>query len=112
MSGERWCLREKSPCDVLLKFIEVFRGKGWLNKKLRIKYQNKRYWISCNEERFFAYEINDNCGLGPGVPGWPVCLVENDYVYDESEISALIPTTKWNTDDWLDVIANQKFELL
>ena len=96
---------------MLLKFIEIFRGKGWLNKKLGIKYQNKRYWISCNEERFFAYEINDNCGLGPGVPGWPVCLVETDYVYDESEISALT-STKLDTDDWLNIIASQKFELL
>ena len=111
ISGDRWYLRENGSCDVLRKFIEIFHGKGWLNKKFRIKYQNKRYWISCSEERFFAYEINDNCGLGPGVPGWPVCLVEKDYVYDESEIPALTPT-KLNTDDWLNIIANQKFELL
>jgi hypothetical protein len=111
MSGDHWYLREESPCDVLRKFIEIFQGKGWLNSKLRIKYQNNRYWISCNEERFFAYEINDNCGIGPGVPGWPVCLVEKNYVYDEAEISAFTPT-KFNTEDWLNIIANQKFELL
>jgi len=46
MNGDRWYLKEKSPCDVLHKFIEIFDGKGWLNKKLRIKYQGKRYWIS------------------------------------------------------------------
>jgi hypothetical protein len=111
MSGDRWYLREKSPCDFLRKFTEIFDSKGWLNKKLRIKYQSKRYWISCNEERVFAYEINETCGLGPGVPGWPVCLVEKDYVYDESQISALTPT-ELNTDDWLNIIANQKFEFL
>ena len=111
INGDRWYLHEKSPCEVLGKFVEIFDSKGWFNKKLRIKYRNKRYWISCNEERFFAYQINENCGLGPGVPGWPVCLIREDYVYDGSEISDLTPT-KLNTDDWLNIIANQRFELL
>ncbi len=111
MNGERWYLHEKSPCDVLHKFIDIFASKGWLNKKLRIKYQSKRYWISCNEERFFAYQINENCGLGPGVPGWPVCLIRKDYVYDESEISDLTPT-KLSAHDWLNIIVNQNLELI
>jgi hypothetical protein len=82
MNGERWYLREKSPWDVMHKFIEILNGKGWLNKKLTIKYQSKRYWISCNKGRFLAYQMNENRGLGPGVPGWPVCLIRKDYVYD------------------------------
>ncbi len=111
MNGDRWYLKEKSPCDVLHKFIEIFDGKGWLNKELRIKYQSKRYWISCNEERFFAYQINENCGLGPGVPGWPVYLIRKDYVYDESEISALT-STRLSAHDWLNIIDNQNLELI
>ncbi len=111
MSGDRWYLKEKNPCDVLHKFIEIFDGKSWLNKELRIKYQSKRYWISCNEERFFAYQINENCGLGPGVPGWPVCLIRKDYVYDESEISGLT-STKLSAYDWLNIIDNQNLELI
>ncbi len=105
MNGDRWYLQEKSSRDVLRNFIEIFDSKGWLNKKLRIKYQNKRYWISCNEERFFAYQINENCGLGPGVSGWPVCFIREDCVYDESEISDLT-STKLNVHDWLNIIAN------
>ena len=111
MNGERWYLQEKSPHDVLHKLIEIFASKGWLNKKLRIKYQNKRYWISRNAERFFAYQINENCGLGPGVPGWPVCTIRKDYVYDESGIPDLT-STKLNMQDWLNIIANQNFELI
>ena len=111
MNGDRWHLKEKSPCDWLHKFIEIFDGKGWLNKELRIKYQSKRYWISCSEERFFAYQINENCRLGPGVPGWPVCIIRKDYVYDESEISDLTPT-KLNAHDWLNIIVNQNLELI
>lgn len=111
MDGDRWYLKEDSPRDWLHKFIEIFDGKGWLNKKLRIKYQGKRYWISCNEERFFAYQINENCGLGPGVPGWPVCLIRKDCVYEESEISDLA-STKLSAHDWLNIMDNQNLELL
>ena len=111
MNGDRWSLKEKCPCDVLHKFIEIFDGKGWLNKKLRIKYQSKRYWISCNEERFFAYQINENCDLGTGVQGWPACLIRKDYVYHKSEISALT-STKLNAHDWLNIIVNQNRELI
>ena len=111
MSGHSWYLQEKSPRDVLPKLIQIFESKGWLNKKLRIKYQNKRYWISCNEERFFAYQINENCSLGPGVPGWPVCIIREDYVYDESGIPDSTPTSL-NMHGWLNIIENQDFELI
>jgi hypothetical protein len=36
----------------------------------------------------FAYQLNENCGLGPGAPGWPVWTTEKDNIYDESEILA------------------------
>jgi hypothetical protein len=91
--------------------MEIFAGKGWLDKKLRIKYQNKRFWISCSEDGFLAYKINENCGLGPGVPGWPVCIIRKDYVYDESGIPDLT-STKLNIHDWLKIIANEDFELI
>ena len=111
MNGDCWHLQEEGSCDILHKLIEIFDSKSWLNKKLSIKYPNKRYRVSCNEERFFAYQINECCGLGPGVPGWPVCLTRKDYVYDESETPALT-STKLNMHDWLNIIANKKFELI
>ncbi len=111
MNGNRWYLQEKSPRDVLRKLIEISASKGRLNKKLRIKYQNKRYWTSHSEEGFFAYQINENCGLGPGAPGWPVYIIRKDYVYGESGIPDLT-STKLNRHDWLNIIANQNFELI
>ena len=104
-------VREQSPLDLLYKLIEIFTSKDWLNKNLRIKYQNKRYWVSCSEDRFFAYQINEHCGLGPGVPGWPVCIIEKDNYYDESGI--LGPTfTALNAHDWLNIMATQNFEVV
>lgn len=103
--------REKSPTDVLQQLTGIFASKGWLTRELRIRYHDKRYRISCNEERFFAYRINENCGLPPGVPGWPVCIVSQDYIFDESGISDLTPT-KLSIQDWLNIIANDDFELI
>ncbi len=110
-NGHSRYLQEVSPRDVLHELIEIFTRKDWLNKKFRIKYQNKAYWISCNEESFFAYQINENCGRGPGVPGWPVCIIRKDYIYDESGIPDLT-STKLSLHDWLNILANQNFELI
>ena len=100
-----------NPIDVLRQFAGIFRDRGWLNNEFRIRYRDKRYWVSCNEERFFAYRINENCGLSPGVPGWPVCMVCQDYLFDESGISDLTPT-RLSTQDWLSIMANNDFELI
>jgi hypothetical protein len=110
MNGYDSYIPEQSPRDVLQKLIEIITSKGWLNEDFKIKYQNKRYRISCNEEMFFAYQINEYCGLGPGVPGWPVCIVKKDYIYDESGI--IDPTsTTLNIHDWLNIMATQTFEV-
>ena len=69
MNEEHWYLQERRPRDVLHKLVEIFANKGWLNKKLRMKYQNKRYWLSCSEERFFAYQINEKLWPRPRCAG-------------------------------------------
>ncbi len=111
MNGYHSYAQEQSPRDVLHKLIEIFTSKDWLNKNLRIKYQNKSYKISCDEERFFAYQINEACGSGPGVPGWPVCIIKKDYVYDESGILDFT-STALNIHDWLNIVATQNFEVV
>lgn len=111
MNGYHSYVQEQSSRDVLQKLIGIFTSKSWFNKNLRIKYQNKRYWISCSEERFFTYRINENCGLSPGVPGWPVCIIKKDYIYDESGILDFTPTAL-NIHDWLNIMATQNFEVV
>ncbi len=111
MNGYHSYAQEQSPRDVLLKLIEIFTSKGWLNKNLRIKYQNKSYKISCDEERFFAYQINENIGPGSGVPGWPVCIIKKDYIYDESGILDFTPVAL-SIHDWLNIMTTQNFEVV
>ena len=59
----------------------------------------------------FAYQLNENCGLGPGVPGWPVGIIEKDNIYDESETLGLT-FTALNIHDWLNIMATQDFEVV
>lgn len=111
MDGYHSNAQQLSSRDVLQKLIEIFTSKGWLNNNLIINYQNKRYRIYCNEERFIAYQINENCGLSPGVPGWPVCIIKQDYIYDESGILDFTPAAL-NIYDWLNIMATQNFEVV
>lgn len=105
-------LRQRtSPQDKLLRFIELFSRDGWLNKPIKIKYQDRKYWIFCSQQRFFTYQINENWGLGPGVPGWPVYTVDKDNIYDESTIASLAPDGS-DQPNWLNIIANRNFELI
>lgn len=102
--------RATSPQNELLRFIEIFSREGWLDKQIKIKYQDRKYWIFCSQERFLTYQINENWGLGPGVPGWPVYTVDKDYVYDESTMANLAPDGP-DRRNWLNIIAGRSFEL-
>jgi hypothetical protein len=100
---------EMKPTDVLRRFVGVFADKGWLNQTFRIKHRERRYWISCDEKKFFVYRINDHCGVSPGFPGWPVCIITNDQIIIDSEIS-VFGSTEPSVDGWLRCIAEGDFE--
>lgn len=102
---------EKKPMDVMQKFVDVFASKGWLNQTTRIKHRDKRYRIFCSEREFFAYRINDNCGISPGFPGWPICIVTHDKIIEDSHMSRF-PSTEPSAHDWLCCIADGDFELI
>ncbi len=102
---------ERKPTDVLQTFIGVFASKGWLNRTLRIKHRDRRYRVCCSEKEFFAYRINDHCGVLPGFAGWPVCSVTHDRIIEDSDLSAFA-STEPRTHDWLRCIAEGDFELI
>jgi len=99
------------PVAVLQKFVDIFVGKGCLNRTLRIKHRDKKYRIFCSESKFFAYQINDNYGVSWGFPGWPVCIVTSEQILDDSNMSAFA-STEPNVDDWLRCLADDDFELI
>ena len=102
---------ERNPMDVLQGFIGLFEGKGWLNQTLRIKHRDRRYRICCSEREFFAYRINDHCGVLPGFPCWPVCVVSHDRIVEDSDFSA-VGSSEPSAQDWLCRITKGDFELI
>jgi hypothetical protein len=99
------------PAEVLQRFIRVFTARGWLNQKVRIKYGDGRYRVSCSEKVFIAYRLNDNSGLSPGAPGWAVCIIDRNQIVENAEMS-LLPSAEPSARDWLQCLSRGEFEVI
>ncbi len=99
------------PPEVLEEFIGAFVGKGWLNQTIRIRRRERRYRISCSETGFIAYRINDHGGVSPGIPGWPVCLVTQEQIIGDSDMTGFT-STEPSVYDWLRFIMDDDLELI
>lgn len=101
----------KKSMAVLREFVFLFQSKGWLNQTLRLKHRDRRYRVVCSETKFFAYRINDCCGVPPGLPGWPVCLVSGDQIIEDADMGAFA-STEPSVGEWLRCIADGDFDLI
>jgi len=99
------------PVDVLQKFVDVFAGKGWLNKGVRIVHREKRYRIFCSETKFIAQRINEHCAVSWGFPCWAVCMVTVERIIEDSHLSGFA-SAEPGVKDWLRCIAEEDFEIL
>ncbi len=104
------------PAEVSQQLAQLFASRGWLNQRLKLDYQGSRYWVSCGPDAFVAYRVNQDWGQSPGAPGWPVCIVTLQRVFDESDLfdrpdvsdmRSPSPTAQ----DWLAILANGQFKL-
>lgn len=102
---------ETIPVDVLQQFIRVFKRKGWLNQNVRILHRSNKYMINCTDLEFYVYRINDHCGISPGIPGWPVCIVKPDKIINDSEMCTFA-STELSARDWLRCLTDNDFELI
>ena len=103
--------RGAEPRQVLERFVGVFRSKGWLNRKIGIRYRGVRYRIFCSDSEFLAYRINDHHGISPGVPGWPVCMIREDQIFHDSEM-CILSSAEPGCEDWLRCIVDGDFEAI
>jgi hypothetical protein len=102
---------ELSPKDFLQQFIDVFESKGWLNRNLRIRHRSRSYRILCSEKEFLVYRINDNCGIPPGIPGWPVCIINHERIIEDAHMSAF-ESTELGAYEWLIHLADSAVEII
>ncbi len=100
-----------NPAEVLQQLSRIFADKGWLNQSVRIKYGDKRYRIFCDGNDFVAYRINDRWGDSPGTPGWPVCIVKQDQIIENSQMSSQAPAEP-SARDWLNCLISGNIEVI
>ena len=101
----------KMPMDILQEFVGVFAQRGWLNQTLRILHRDRRYRLYCSETEFIAHRINDNCGVSWGFPCWAVCIVTQDHIFEDSDLS-WFASIEPGVHDWLRYIAEEDFQIL
>jgi len=101
----------KIPMETLQEFVGVFAHKGWLNRAVRIIHRDRRYRIFCSETEFIAHRINDSCRDSWGFPCWAVCIVTQDQIIEDSDLSGFA-SIEPGVYEWLRCIAEGDFQIL
>jgi hypothetical protein len=78
------CL-EGTPGRRLETVREFFRLRGLFGQSLELNHQEQRYRLICDERALAVFRVNHNQGLPPGNPGWMVCRLDNDSLFEECD---------------------------
>jgi hypothetical protein len=74
---------ERSPHVVFARIRKVFQELGILGSDLSLEFEGVRYRVCCDDRAFMVYRVNRRSGARHHVPGWPVCLVSPDTIFEE-----------------------------
>jgi hypothetical protein len=77
---------EITPAELLQRIQARFRDLGRLGERLTLSHAGRQYLASCDETAFTVYRLVTQCHLPPGRPGWPVCLVTDETMVDETSL--------------------------
>ncbi|MBI4963485.1 MAG: hypothetical protein HY913_09420 [Desulfomonile tiedjei] len=98
------------PNVVFREIRNAFVELGILNQDLSLEHEGVRYRISCDDRMFMVYRVNENTALRHHVPGWPVCLVNSETIFEESCSPGLGDdhyTCGLNIEEWLELIGSR-----
>lgn len=98
---------DQSPSQVFERIREIFAELGVLGSIISIECDGVRYRISCDEKAFMVYRVNQATRLRHHVPGWPVCLVNSDIIFEEFGAPGLGEdhcSCGVHLDGWLDLV--------
>jgi len=74
---------DDSPDDIFRHIKNLFSELGIFGSVLSLEHDGIAYRICCDENCFMVYRANDSTGTRHHVPGWPVCLVTEQEVFEE-----------------------------
>lgn len=103
-------ITDECPEALLSRIRGVFLELGIMGRDLVICYDGASYRISCDEKSFVVYRVNNDCGPRHHVPGWPVCMVSSDTIFEEHSspyIGRDHCACGLNLEKWLEIIRNQ-----
>ncbi len=75
--------RTTSPAEILAQIREIFDDLNLPANTLTVEHEDQCYRISCDETSFMVYRVNCAGKNRHHLPGWPVCLVTEESVYEE-----------------------------
>ena len=96
--------------DLLCEIKELFHRIGMFGRTVIVEHDGNRYRVSCNERGFLVYRINDSSAGRHHVPGWPVCHVDENGIFEEHTYPELANnqcTSQADVRRWLEIIENQ-----
>lgn len=73
----------KAPSKAFEQILELFERLNLLDRELSIDLTGGSYKVRCDKNCFMVYRIHRNVGPRSHVPGWPVCLVNHDTIFEE-----------------------------
>lgn len=82
------CL-QGTPDQRLEQVREFFRSRGLYGQSLELKQGDQTYRLVCDERALAVFRVNHNQGLPPGNPGWMVCRLDNDSLFEECDTEGL-----------------------
>lgn len=71
------------PAEMLGQIQKKFQEWGIFGKEILLEHSGAQYKICCDEHAFIIYKLNNSNGPKHHVPGWPVCLVDSDAIFEE-----------------------------
>jgi hypothetical protein len=98
---------QTSPAEMLYRIQDRFRELGLFGRTLTLTHKGEKYLVSCGDQAFAVYRLVEKCHVSPGQPGWPVCLVTEEVMVDETSPPHL-PEDEFSSglglEEWLNLI--------
>ncbi len=95
-----------TPSETLTKIRGRFQGSGLDRYNITVVVGDISYRITFDPDSFVVYRINHCKGHKHHVPGWPVCLVTKDAIFEECLDASLGSdhcSCNLSIDQWLEI---------
>jgi hypothetical protein len=107
--GDTGSASQASPAELLGRIQARFRELGRFGCPLTLTHKGEKYLATCDDRVFAVYRVLDQGHVAPGHPGWPVCLVTNEAVVDETSPPHLPEdefTSGLSLNGWIELIGS------